>query len=293
MQKVMLHLWFEHDAQPAVSTYISLFAGSALDRRSVVRDTPSGDAEVFEFHLAGVHFQAINGGPGFQHNGAISLSVECGDAQAIRRMHAVLMDGGREIRPLQAYPFGELYCWLQDRWGVHWQFLKTREPGTRIVPDLMFAGAMTGKAEEAMRFYVSLLPGSSIRDISAYGPGEAQVKEARHDYVLASLAGSMFSAVDSPLPREETFNEAASIVVHCKDQAEVDRLWAALSASPRHEACGWLKDRYGVSWQIVPEELYSLAIDARGEYDPGVTRAMLGMKKLDIAALRAAKTQSP
>lgn len=291
MQKVLLHLWFENDAQQAVSTYLRLFPDSALDRRSVVKDTPSGDAEVFEFHLAGVHFQAINGGPGFQHNGAISMSVECGDAEGVRRLHAGLMDGGREIVPFGTYPFAELYGWLQDRWGVHWQLLKTRKPGTRVVPDLMFAGAMTGKAEEAMRFYVSLLPGSSILDISAYGPGEAQVKEARHDYVLASLAGSMFSAVDSPLPREETFNEAASVVVHCKDQAEVDRLWAALSASPEQEACGWLKDRYGVSWQIVPEELYSLAIDARGEYDPGVTRAMLGMKKLDLAALRAAKTQ--
>lgn len=291
MQKVLLHLWFENDAQQAVSTYIRLFPDSALDRRSVVKDTPSGDAEVFEFHLAGVHFQALNGGPGFRHNGAISMSVECGDAEDIRRLHAGLMDGGREIIPFKDYSFAERYGWLQDRWGVHWQLLKTCKPGTRVVPDLMFAGAMTGKAEEAMRFYVSLLPGSSIRDISAYEPGEAQVKEARHEYVLASLAGSMFSAVDSALPREETFNEAASIVVHCKDQAEVDRLWAALSASPGQEACGWLKDRYGVSWQIVPEELFSLAIDARGEYDPGVTRAMLGMKKLDIAALRAAKTQ--
>lgn len=292
MHKVFTHLWFNREAGEAIPFYISLFEDSGIDRHSIIRGTPSGDADVFDFHLAGVPFQAINGGPFFKMNASISLMVHCDTAQDVDRLHAALAAGGSELIPLGEYPFSARYAWVQDRFGLSWQLMLSNQPaGQKIVPSLLFSGAVNGKAEEAMQFYARLLPSSSVDFVSRYGKDDGQAPAAQTNYLAATLCGARFSAMDNHGTDELPFNEGISLVVLCEDQQEVDRLWAALSASPEHEACGWLKDRYGLSWQIVPRELDEIAIGADGEYDPGVAEALLQMKKLDIAALKAAKAK--
>jgi predicted 3-demethylubiquinone-9 3-methyltransferase (glyoxalase superfamily) len=152
----------------------------------------------------------------------------------------------------------------------------------KIVPHLWFAE----KAVEAASFYVSLFPDSHVDSVTPI-PADTPSGPAGSVQVVAfTLAGQSFLAINAgPL---DPFNHAISFVVNCRDQAEVDRLWDALSAGGTIEQCGWLKDRYGVSWQIVPVALGEMMMDPDRARARRVMEAMLGMKKLDIGALRRA-----
>jgi predicted 3-demethylubiquinone-9 3-methyltransferase (glyoxalase superfamily) len=155
----------------------------------------------------------------------------------------------------------------------------------RISPCLWF----DTEGEEAARFYVSLFKNSRIVEIHRYGeagPGPAGTVMT----VVFELDGQQYTALNGgPL---FPFTEAISLQVHCDDQAEVDRLWAAFTEGGEESQCGWLKDRWGLSWQIVPRELFELV----GNPDPAIsepaTRAMLTMKKIDIEAIKDAVKQA-
>jgi len=144
-------------------------------------------------------------------------------------------------------------------------------------------------SEEAARFYVSVFPNSEIKRVSYYGepgPGPAGTVMTV-DFVLD---GQPFTALNGgPL---YTFTEAISFVIHCTDQQEIDYYWSKLSEDGQEGPCGWLKDRYGVSWQVVPVEFEDLLFDPdRGRRDRAM-KAMLGMNKLDLAAISAAANQA-
>lgn len=143
-------------------------------------------------------------------------------------------------------------------------------------------------AEEAARFYVSLFPGSKVTKVHKAPADYPSGKRGDVLIVDFTLSGQAFNALNGgPFFK---FNEAVSFIVDCEDQAEVDRLWKALSAVPEAEQCGWVKDRFGLSWQIVPKALGRLMSDPDPAKAKRVMEAMLEMKKLDVAALeRAAK----
>jgi predicted 3-demethylubiquinone-9 3-methyltransferase (glyoxalase superfamily) len=160
--------------------------------------------------------------------------------------------------------------------------LATRTPTSKIVPHLWFPE----KAAEAARFYVSLFPDSRVDSVTPIPADTPSGPAGSVEVVEFTLAGQQFLAMAAgPL---DPFNHAISFVVNCADQAEVDRLWDALSEGGTVEMCGWLKDRYGVSWQIVPTALGELMRDTDRQRAARVAKAMLGMKKLDIAGLRRA-----
>jgi predicted 3-demethylubiquinone-9 3-methyltransferase (glyoxalase superfamily) len=142
------------------------------------------------------------------------------------------------------------------------------------------------QAEEAAKFYVSLFPNSRITGVSHYGKG-ARMPEGTVLVVTFELAGTQFMALNGgPL---FTFSAAVSMVVHCDSQAEIDRLWSALLADGGTEQqCGWLKDRYGLSWQIVPAKLRAMMQDSEPERANRVMGAVMGMVKLDLPTLEAA-----
>jgi predicted 3-demethylubiquinone-9 3-methyltransferase (glyoxalase superfamily) len=153
---------------------------------------------------------------------------------------------------------------------------------SKITPHLWFAD----KAVEAANFYVSLFPDSRVDSVTPLPADTPSGPAGSVQVVEFTLAGQRFMAINAgPL---DPFNHAISFLVSCSDQAEVDRLWNALSAGGTIEQCGWLKDRYGLSWQIVPTALGEMMKDR----DPGrarrVMEAMLRMKKLDIAGLEQA-----
>ena len=153
---------------------------------------------------------------------------------------------------------------------------------TAVTPFLWFDNT----AEEAVTFYTSLIPGSEIVELSRY-PQDVPGMGGRVMSARFRLAGTVYLAMDAG--PQYAFTEAVSLFVSCADQAEVDRYWDALTADGGQEQpCGWLKDRWGLSWQIIPERLPELIGDPDPERAHRAVQAMLGMTRLVIADLEAA-----
>ncbi len=155
----------------------------------------------------------------------------------------------------------------------------------------MFTKGGAGKAREAIETYTGIFPNSTLDMVAPYAKGEGDtegfVKHARF-----TLDGRSFMAMDSSGPHDFTFNEAISFIVSCDTQEQIDYYWGKLSAVPAAEQCGWLKDKYGVSWQIVPSAMNRMLTTGSKEQVTRVTQAFLKMKKFDIQALEHAYNQS-
>jgi predicted 3-demethylubiquinone-9 3-methyltransferase (glyoxalase superfamily) len=202
-----------------------------------------------------------------------------------------LSEGGQALMPLDAYPFSERFGWIQDKYGLSWQLILTDpegEPRPPIIPALMFVGEVSGKAEEASDLYISVFDDARRGAMARWGAGMEPDVEGTVMFSDFQLEGQWFACMDSAHEHAFAFNEAVSLLVRCADQAEIDRLWARLSAVPEAEQCGWLKDRYGLSWQIAPADMERLIDDADPERAARVTKAFLAMKKFDLAELRRA-----
>jgi len=191
---------------------------------------------------------------------------------------------------LGEYPFSEKYGWVQDRYGLSWQLMLMggRKIEQSITPTLMFSGKISGKAEEAITFYTSVFHKSNIGDIFRYGKGEEPDQEGTIKHAAFTLEGEQFAAMDSARAHGFAFNEAISFMVHCNTQREIDYYWEKLSADPMAEQCGWLKDKYGLSWQIVPAVMDEMMKGKDERKLARVTKAFLKMKKFDIKTLKRA-----
>jgi len=290
MQKITPHLWFDRRSRDALALYTGAFENSRVKSSATLANTPSGSVEIVVLELAGQPFQCLFAGPEFKFTPAVSFLVACATREETETLWGRLSANGKILMPFAAYPFSELYGWCLDRYGLSWQvmFVSGREIEQKITPMLMFIGPNCGKAEEAMLFYTSLFPDSAIGHLARYGAGEIPETEGTVKYGAFTLAGQTLVVMDSARAHPFAFNEAISFMVHCADQQEVDRLWAALSADPRAEQCGWLKDRYGLSWQIVPNMMDEMMQRGSPEQMARVTQAFLKMKKFDIAKLQSA-----
>lgn len=290
MQKITPFLWFDRQAEQAAEFYTSLFDHSRISE--VVRYTeggpgPAGSVMTVSFELAGQQFIGLNGGPEFGFTPAISFFVHCDTVGEVDALWAKLSDGGTVLMPLDAYPFSEKFGWIGDRFGVSWQLSLGRH-SQKIVPCLMFVGEQHGHAEDAVKQYTSLFEKSRIDSLVRYGPDE-QEPEGTVQLATFTLEGQAFRAIDSGFEHGFTFTPAISFAVDCETQEEVDRYWDALTADGGAEqACGWLTDRYGVTWQIVPSVLRALLQSGDAEQSKRVMEAMFPMKKLDIKTLQAA-----
>jgi predicted 3-demethylubiquinone-9 3-methyltransferase (glyoxalase superfamily) len=191
---------------------------------------------------------------------------------------------------MDEYPFSERYGWCSDSYGVSWQMIFTgeREIQQKITPVLLFVGEVYGKTEEAVNSYVSAFDNANVDFLDRYGKDQEPDQEGTIQYASFTLAGQEFAAFDSAHKHDFTFNEAISFYVECENQAEVDYFWERFSAVPEAEQCGWLKDPYGISWQIVPKQLGEFLDDPDREKADRVMRAMLQMKKIDIPTLEQA-----
>lgn len=297
MQQIIPHLWFDREAKEAAEFYTSLFPDSRITHTTTLNDTPSGDADVVSFQLWGYSFMAISAGPLFKFNPSVSFMVNFDpsrDAEASGRLDAVwaqLAEGGKVLMPLGSYPFSERYGWIQDRYGLSWQLILTNpegEPRPPIIPNLMFVDDVYGKAEEATDFYLSVFEDTGRGTIARYPSGRAPDREGTIMFTDFRLQGQWLAAMESAREHGYGFNEAISLMVNCDTQEEIDRLWEKLSAVPGAEQCGWLKDRYGLSWQISPTILDTMMRDPDPKKRARVTQAFLQMKKFDIEKLKAA-----
>lgn len=303
MQKIIPHLWFDKEAKEAAAFYTSVFPESKVTHTTLLRDTPSGDCDLVSFELWNKEFMAISAGPLFSFNPSVSFIVnydpllfgsapDAGKAalDALNKAWEQLSENGKVLMPVDAYPFSKRYGWIQDKYGVSWQLMLTDpagEPRPAIIPSLLFTGDRCGKAGEAIDFYKSVFKHTQPGSIHYYPAGMEPDKEGTVMFGDVKLEDTWLAAMDSARQHGYSFNEAISFMVTCNDQAEIDHYWEQLSAVPESEQCGWLKDKYGLSWQITSAEMETTMREGTQEQVDRLTQAFLPMKKLDIARLRA------
>lgn len=292
-QKIVPHLWFDTEAGEAVEWYTKIFPESEIQSRKVIKDTPSGDSEQLNFKLMGYEFMAISAGPFSKKNPSISFIVQIDkqNEHLIDELYEKLMaDGGIVLIPLDKYPFNDKYGWIEDKYGTSWQFwLREHRNGkNHIVPSFMFANENKGKATEAMKLYVDTFKKSEHLAARNYPPGMEPNTEDLVMHAEVRLGKKRFSFQDSGYEHDFQFSEGVSLMVKCDDQKEIDKYWKALSADPDAEQCGWLKDKYGVSWQIVPKVMDEMMAEGSEKQLARVTEAFLKMKKFDIEKLEKA-----
>ena len=288
-------LWLNDQAEEAAEFYIETFGAGRVIGRALFPDSfdnpgglPRGGLMSVDFEVLGQRFTALNGGQVFTINPSISFFVYVDSPAAAARTFEALSSGGETLMPLDAYPWSSCYGWTADRFGVSWQVMTVAgamaSEAPRVAPSWLFCGDQFGNAALAMQSYCSVFPNSRIVDMEKYGAdeaGEGSVKQGR--FVLAHQS---MVAMDSPIDHGFGFNEAVSLQVLCDGQEAIDHYWRTLSSDGAPGQCGWLKDRFGVSWQVVPQLwLDWLGSGADAAARERVFQAMLPMTKLDVAAL--------
>jgi len=269
-------IWYDGNAKAAAEFYCSIFPGA-----KITADTPM----VVNFELYGQKFMGLNGGPMFTTNPSISFLIICEEDDEINELYKQLSAGGMVMMALDKYHWSERYAFVQDKFGLAWQIMKGKysDVNQKITPTLLFVGKNFGRAEAAVKFYAEVFTPSSINGILLYqeneGPAAGTVKHSQF-----ILDGKVFMAMDGYGDHQFAFNEGISFVVECKDQDEIDFYWNILTSDGGAESmCGWLKDPFGVSWQIIPKNIGALMMDpVKG---PKAMQALMQMKKIDIAKL--------
>lgn len=295
---IVPHLWFAKEAKEAAEFYCTVFPNSRVNSSRVIKDTPSGDCDVVSFSLSGISFQAISAGPYFEMNPSVSFIVNydpASDSSAKENLSKAwekLTDGGKILMPLNEYPFSKYYGWVEDRYGVSWQLMLTDpegEPRPFIIPTLLFVTDEGKTAEEATDFYLSIFKESKRGTLVHYPTGMEPNKEGAVMFTDFQIGKLWFAAMDGVTAMHNfKFNEAVSFIIYCETQDEIDYYWDKLSASPEAEQCGWLKDKYGLSWQVVPARMDEMMETGTPEQIVRVTQAFLAMKKFNLADLEAA-----
>ena len=268
-------IWFDSQASEAARFYCSVFEQAAIQSENPI---------VTILEIGGHKFMLLNGGPRFHPNPTLSFYVICETPAEIAAVWEKLATGGTIMMPLQAYEWSQQYGWVQDRYGVSWQLTlgSIAENGQKIIPALMYVGEQFGQAEAALNLYTGIFPDSAIHFLHRYDDTDA-LQKGKIAHGQFSLLGQKFILMDSGLSHDFAFTEGLSLVVECKDQAEIDHYWYKLSEEGYEDQCGWLKDRFGFSWQVVPAILGELMSDP--VRSGPVTQAFLKMKKFNISQL--------
>ena len=275
IQPIYPCMWFDNQAKAAAEFYCSIFEESQIAQDNGIVTT---------FNLAGQKFMALNGGPMYQPNSAISFFVTCESENEVKLLWDKLSDGGEVLMPLDKYHWSDYYGWCADKFGYSWQIYKGKmsEVNQKIVPMLMFTQQQYGRAEEAVNFYTELFEPSEIQGILKYGDDTPQA-EGKVVHAQFVLNQGVFMAMDGYGSQEAVFSMAQSFVVECDTQEEIDKYWNAFTKEGRESRCGWCQDKFGVSWQIVPRILGELMSDSNKAQK--VAAAFMQMNKLDIATL--------
>jgi predicted 3-demethylubiquinone-9 3-methyltransferase (glyoxalase superfamily) len=304
MNKITSFLWFNDNAEEATDFYTSIFNNSKIE--SLVRydkagaeasGRSEGSVMVVDFELEGQTFGALNGGPaqpGFitDFTPAISFYVTCKTVAEAKELWDKLLPSAKVMMAFQKYPFSEGFGWLADKFGVSWQIF-TGESNQGIAPCLMFTGKQAGKAQEAINFYTSVFLAqarfveSKVEMLAQYGEDQPE-ENGSIMHGEFTLGGQRFMAMDSHLQHDFGFTPAISFVVNCETQAEVDHFWDKLSEGGATNVCGWLTDKYGITWQVVPTILGKLLSGSDQERAKRVMTAMIKMTKLIVKDLEEA-----
>lgn len=255
MKKIYPCLWFDGRAEEAVKLYTSLFKNSKIGKSAKVSEevaavsgNKAGSTLTVEFELAGLRVLAMNGGPAVPFSPALSFFVWCDTEAEIDGYWKALSNGGKVRMGLDKYPWAPKYGWTADKFGMEWQFILNRNK-QKIAPAFLYVDEMFGKGEEAIKFYLSVFKNSKIESMTK----NEQTKTVMHS--IFNLEGQDFALMEGEGKHGHKFNDSLSFIVNCENQAEIDYYHDALLKGGTPSQCGWLKDRFGVSWQIMPKEL--------------------------------------
>ena len=274
-------IWCDGTADEAAQFYTDVF------RDASVTEQAPGLAATVSIH--GFRLSLINGGNQYAPNPSISCILNFdpllfgGEEQArayLDELYERLSTGG-VLMELGEYPFSPRYAWVRDRFGMTWQLMLTDpdgDPRPFVIPSFMFGGTNHTHAEEATDAWIALFDNSRRGALYRYEEG-GPLDAGTVMFTDFTLRGTWMAATDSGTFHDFTFTPGVSMIVSCRDQEEIDRYWAGLSAVPEAERCGWCVDRWGVSWQVVPYNIAELMADA-------ATRdKILHMGKIDLAKL--------
>jgi predicted 3-demethylubiquinone-9 3-methyltransferase (glyoxalase superfamily) len=268
-------LWFDGQAKAAAQFYCSIFPDS-----NIIQESPM----VVNWVLNGKRFMGLNGGPMFQLNASISVFANFDNQANLDAAWNQLIEGGSALMPIDKYPWSERYGWLKDKFGLTWQLMLS--DNNLLLPSMLFSNTQFGNAQSAMQLYHTIFPSSGIDITELYGP-ENPDQAGKLMFGQMHVMNNPLILMDGPGDHYFQFNEAFSFVVECANQAEIDQYWNSLIADGGQESmCGWLKDRFGVSWQIIPTALSKLM--SHSNNGQKVMEALLKMRKLVIADLEAA-----
>ncbi len=294
-QKIVPCIWANANAEEAVAFYLSVFPEAEELRRSHYptdgladfQASMGGEVLTIDFAIGGFRITVLNAGSEFRPNPMLSFivnfdpSVDPAAQDNLDRTWARLSDGGEVLMALDEYPFSKHYGWVRDKYGVSWQLMLTSpegEPRPFIIPSLMFANANVNRANEALEFYTATFPDARIGNVVPWPASQGRVKAGSVMFGEFAVGEQWFAVMDSPVDHEFDFDEGLSLQVECADQAEIDTLWQALSRVPEAEVCGWCRDQFGVSWQVIPSDIQNLLAGSG-------FASMMSMKKIIIADL--------
>lgn len=300
MPSIIPNIWCRRNADEALAFYLAALPDCCQTHHTHYPESGlldfqrefAGKTLTVDFETRGHRFTLINAGDEFEPNPSLSFMVNFdplfygGDEQAARRelehVWGKLLDGGTALMPLQAYPFSDLFGWVQDRFGVSWQLMLTRpegEPRPWVMPAFLFGGEVQNRASEAIERWIGSFDDAGLGSIVRY---EAEAGPANVGSVMFAdfrLADQWFVAMDSGADQDFTFSCGVSLLVDCTSQAEIDRYWSALSRVPEAEQCGWCADEFGVAWQISPADLDDTLLT------PESFARFLSMKKIELDQL--------
>jgi len=294
MQKVIPFIWFETQALEAAEFYIKIFPESKLISNVKLPDTPSGEANSVTLKLWGREIQFISAGKFFERNPSFSYIVACPTIEEVDHYWDKLSKGAEVMMEIGEYPFSKRYGWLKDKFGVSWQIMYDTRKVQKITPSLLFTQEHCGKAEAAMNHYCEMFKGLGKKaeilegHLARWGANQAPDKEGTISYARFHLDGNELVVMDSAHKHAFKFNEMQTLVVRCDDQKEIDYFWKKISFVPEAEQCGWAKDQFGVSWQVVPTVMEEMMVKSTPEQMKRVVQAFLPMKKFDLKKLEEA-----
>ena len=276
MNSIYPCLWFDGKAKEAAAFYCEVFNNSKITSENPI---------VVTFEIEGFKIMALNGVPMFSITPANSFYVNCYSEGEIDSLWSKLIDGGTALMTLQKYPFAEKYGWVKDKFGMTWQLIfgGSANDKVKIKPAFLFVGNQYGNALNAVTEYTNLFPISNIIHHQLYDNNFPENMQGKLMFSLIKLGGKDFVAMDGPGEHIYTFTEGVSLVVECETQTDIDLYWNTLTKDGQESMCGWLKDKYGVSWQIVPSILGTLMNDPNKSKQ--VIAAFMKMKKIDIETL--------
>lgn len=273
-EKITPCLWFNGQAKEAAALYCSVFTNAKVTSQSPI---------VTSIEVSGQSITLLDGGPMYQPNASISFYYICEKQEDVDRIWNAFTKGGRVMMPLDEYPWAKKYGWITDKYGVSWQVAvgKISDVGQRITPCLTFTGKQYGRAEEAIEYYTSIFKGSTVDGILRYGNNELPDQEGKVKHAQLALNNQKFMLMESAQPHNFMFSEGVSLTVHCETQDEIDYYWQKLTERGGEESmCGWLKDKFGVSWQIIPTVLSKVMSDPAKARK--AAQAFMAMRKLNI-----------